>query len=157
MDASPIQQRSVILAVDDDEDDVDLLRILFRKAGIEHPVEVHRRGEDLIAALTERLRKSIRMLPLICFLDVKMPVLNGHEVLEWIRKQRELDWLAVVMLSTSDHPLDVERAAICGAQCYLAKYPQPTVLRRVIEEAQRFATQRVAREWFGLSANLLLR
>jgi CheY-like chemotaxis protein len=153
-------QRSVILAVDDDEDDVDLMRLLFRKAGVGHPVEVYRCGEDLMEALSELLAKSVNaVLPLLCFLDVKMPSISGHDVLRWIRQQRELDGLSVVMLSSSEHPEDVKQAAIGGAQCYLAKYPQPAVLKRVLDEAERMAASgpAAAKEWFGLPANLLLR
>jgi CheY-like chemotaxis protein len=154
--ASP--QRSVILTVDDDEDDINLMQILFRKAGIDRPIEVYRRGEDLMTALSDWVKKSVdAMMPLLCFLDVKMPAVNGHDVLRWIRAQPELDRLAVVMLSSSEHPEDVMTAAKNGAQCYLAKYPHPTVLKRVVEEAERLVGLDVAREWFGLSANLLLR
>jgi len=152
-------QRSVILAVDDDDDDIDLMRLLFRKAGVTHPVEVYRQGEDLIAALTALIAKAAEAVPLICFLDVKMPGITGHEVLRWIRQHSQLDRLAVVMLSSSEHPDDVKRAAEGGAQCYLAKYPHPSVLRRVLEEAVNLGRNGnvLAKEWFGLPANLLLR
>lgn len=157
MESTP-PQRSVILSLDDDEDDIHLMRLLFRKAGVGHPVQVYQRGDELIAALTACLRKSVKaMLPLLCFLDVKMPMISGHEILAWIRSHPQLDAVPVVMLSASDHPDDVKRAADSGAQCYLAKYPQPAVLRSVISEAERLAGPRVAKEWFGLSANLMLR
>jgi CheY-like chemotaxis protein len=157
---SSIPQRTVILAVDDDKDDIDLMRLLFRKAGITHPVEVYHRGEDLIAALNALSKKSVEaVLPLLCFLDVKMPSISGHEILRWIREQPEFDSVSVVMLSSSEHPEDVKQAAAGGAQCYLAKYPQPAVLRRVLDEAERVASNgpATATEWFGLPANLLLR
>lgn len=150
--------RSVILAVDDDEDDIDLLRLLFRKAGIVHPFEVYRTGEEVVETLSAMLKKSVQaVLPLLCFLDVKMPTLNGHDVLRWIRKHPALDPISVVMLSSSEHPEDVRQAADGGAQCYLAKYPQPMVLRSVVEEAERLAARSAPKEWFGLPANLLLR
>lgn len=149
---------SFILSVDDDADDIDLLRILFRKAGITHSVEFYRRGDELITALSELVKKSVNaVLPLICFLDVQMPSLTGHEVLRWIRNQPQLNSLAVVMVSSSEHPEDVREAAKSGAQCYLAKYPHPSVLKRVVDEAQRLAGTNVAAEWFGIPANLLLR
>jgi two-component system response regulator len=152
-------QRSVILAVDDDDDDIDLMRLLFHKAGVTHPVEIYRQGEDLIAALTTLVEKSPHLLPLLCFLDVKMPSINGHELLRWIREKSQFDRLAVVMLSSSEHPEDVKQAAVGGAQCYLAKYPHPTVLKQVLDEAERVFSSgaRVSSEWFGLSSNLLLR
>ena len=161
MDHHPsTSQRQVILAVDDDEDDIDLMRLLFRKAGVVYPIEVYRRGEDLIEALSALMKRSVQsVLPLLCFLDVKMPSINGHEVLNWIRKHPQLDPVSVVMLSSSEHPDDVKRAAEGGAQCYLAKYPHPSVLKRVFEEAERLSAVGAAacKEWFGLPANLLLR
>lgn len=153
-------QRSVIIAADDDEDDIDLMRLLFRKAGISQPVEFYRRGEDLIAALTAMMAKSVQVvMPLLCFLDVKMPTVTGHELLRWIRSHPQLDGLAVVMLSSSEHPEDVRQAADNGAQCYLAKYPHPSVLKRVLDEAERMSMNgvQVCKEWFGLPANLFLR
>lgn len=153
-------KRNLIIAADDDEDDIDLMRLLFRKAGISQPVEVFRRGEDIIEALTAMMTKSIQaVMPFLCFLDVKMPTVSGHELLRWIRSHPQFDGLAVVMLSSSEHPDDVKRAADNGAQCYLAKYPDPTVLKRVVDEAERMSMNGVqaCKEWFGLPANLLLR
>ena len=153
-------ERCVILAVDDEDDDIELMRLLFQKAGITLPVQVFRRGEDLIQALTAVMAKpGDSALPLLCFLDVKMPSMNGHELLEWIRTRPQLDRLAVIMLSSSDHPVDVKQAAAGGAQCYLAKYPQPQTLRRVLEEAERRSRRADSArdEWFQLPDNLLLR
>lgn len=151
----PPQPRSVIAAVDDDEDDIDLMRMLFRKAAIRNPFHVYQRGEEVIAALSALKDSAHPVLPLLCFLDVKMPAMNGHDILKWIRAQPELNGMPVVMLSSSEHPTDVERAAENGAQCYLAKYPQPAVLRQVIEEAERFVNGAPAGECFRLPANLL--
>lgn len=158
METTLLQPRNVILSVDDDEDDLHLMKLLFRKAGVENPMQVYRRGDEIIASLSALLKRSVKaVMPLLCFLDIKMPVLDGHQVLEWIRKHPQLDPISVVMLSNSEHPEDVKRAAEGGAQCYLAKYPQPAVLRRVIDEAARVADQGPDGEWFGLPANLLLR
>jgi CheY-like chemotaxis protein len=152
-----LDQRSVIVAADDDQDDVDLLRMLFRKAGVRYRFDVFQRGEDVITALSDVLaRTGAVTMPLLCFLDVKMPALTGHDVLRWIRSQRGLDAVPIVMLSSSDHPSDVAQAAKEGAQCYLAKYPQPAVLQQVIAGAERYASGAPAAECFRLPANLLL-
>ena len=114
----------------------------------------------MMEALSALVAKSVEaVIPLLCFLDVKMPSINGHELLRWIRQHPQLDGVAVVMLSSSEHPEDVRQAAENGAQCYLAKYPHPTVLKGVLDEAERMANKgaRVCTEWFGLPANLLLR
>ena len=147
----------LILAIDDDPDDVDLLRLLLRKAGIDYPIQTYGHGDDVIAALSKLLENSLRVFrPLLCFLDVKMPALTGHDVLRWIRSQPAFKSVPVIMLSSSDHPEDIKRAAEAGAQCYLAKYPQPDVLREVVQEAERFALGAPADECFRMPTNLLL-
>jgi CheY-like chemotaxis protein len=146
-----------IFAADDDNDDLDLLRLLLRKAGLEQPLELFTHGEELVGALSKLVERSLKAVrPLLCFLDVKMPAMNGHEVLRWIRSQPALDRMPVVMLSSSEHPRDIQQAAQNGAQCYLSKYPQPTVLKQVVADAQRFALGSPAEECFCLPTNLLL-
>lgn len=146
----------IIVAVDDDGDDADLLRLLLRKAGLPNPLEIYREGEEIIHALSALLHESVNaMRPLLCFLDVKMPAMNGHDILRWIRGKPELDRLPVIMLSSSEHPRDVTQAAQGGAQCYLAKYPQPAVLKQVVAEASRFVQGAPAAECFQIPGNLL--
>jgi CheY-like chemotaxis protein len=148
----------LILALDDDADDTDIMRFLFRRAGVTHPMQIYHRGEELITELTGLLRKSARaVLPMLCFLDVNMPSMSGHDVLRWIRKEPRFDPISVVMLSSSEDPADIRQAAEAGAQCYLAKHPQPEILKRIVEEAERVELRGSARRWFGLPANLMLR
>lgn len=148
---------NIIVGVDDDADDVDLLRLLLRKAGIDRPMQFYRHGEEVIGALSELANSSLKLMrPLLCFLDVKMPAITGHDVLRWIRAQPIFNSLPVVMLSSSDHPQDIKQAMESGAQCYLAKYPQPAVLREVVDEAERFAQGTPASECFRMPTNLLL-
>jgi CheY-like chemotaxis protein len=146
-----------ILAVDDDRDDVDVLRIMLRKTGLPNPVQVYRNGEAAISGLKKWVQNSVKAIrPLLCFLDIRMPDVNGHEVLRWIRGQPALDRVPVVVLSVSEHPRDIQQAAQEGAQCYLAKYPQPAVLKEVLADATRFAEGVPAQECFCMPANLLL-
>jgi CheY-like chemotaxis protein len=152
-----IRPTNIIVGVDDDPDDVDLLRLLLRKAGIGHPLELYGHGEEIMSALSKFAETSLAAVrPLLCFLDVRMPAITGHDVLKWIRSQRVFDPIPVVMLSSSDHPEDIKQAVKNGAQCYLSKYPQPAVLREVIDEAERFAVGTPAGECFRMPTNLLL-
>src|SRR5689334_11010137 len=103
---------TIIIGADDDADDTDLLRLLLRKAGVPGPIEIYREGEKLVEALGQLVKESMNAArPVLCFLDVKMPAMNGHDVLQWIRAQRPLDRLPVVMLSSSEHPDDIKRAS----------------------------------------------
>jgi CheY-like chemotaxis protein len=157
MTTNSLHQSPVILAVDNDKDDLTLLTLLLRKAGVEHPLELYREGEEIVAALRRAVESSMKALrPILCFLDVRMERFTGHDVLRWIRAQPALNNLPVVMLSQSDSPRDVTAAVQHGAQCYLTKYPQPAVLREVVSEAERFALGAPADECFRLPTNQLL-
>jgi two-component system, response regulator len=157
MHTMTISPKSVIFAADDDQDDLTLLRLLLRKAGVEHPLQLYREGEEIVSALSHVLQNSVNAIrPLLCFLDVKMSTLTGHDVLRWIRAQPALDALPVVMLSGSEHPRDVAAAIQNGAQCYLTKYPQPAVLREIVDDAERFRTGAPADECFRIPTNQLL-
>jgi CheY-like chemotaxis protein len=154
MTTSIVRTDGIIVGADDDADDVDLLRLLLRKAGVDCPQRFYRHGEEVIAAFREFAQAAIR--PLLCFLDVKMPAITGHDLLRWIREQPKFNSMPIVMLSSSDHPRDIKEAVERGAQCYLAKYPQPSVLREVISEAWRFVEGTPAGECFRFPTNLLL-
>ena len=152
-----LNPESAIFAVEDDHDDLELLRILLRKAGVPNPVKWFRSGEAAISALSKLVKNSLNgVRPFLCFLDPKMAEQSGHEVLRWIREQAALARLPVVMLSSSEHPRDIQQAAQSGAQCYLAKYPQPTVLKQIVEDAERFVAGSPAEECFRIPENLLL-
>ena len=93
-------------------------------------------------------------VPRIVLLDINLPDRDGFSVLRELRDRYAT--IAVIMLSSSDHPADIKRAAEAGAQCYLAKYPQPGVLKEVVGEAERFALGAPADECFRMPSNLLL-
>ncbi len=64
-----------------------------------------------------------------------MPKTDGFELLAWLRKQTDFEGLTIVVMSSSDHPADVERAQKLGADHYLLKYPGPERIAEVIAAA----------------------
>lgn len=69
------------------------------------------------------------------FVDLKMPAPDGFEVLCWIRAQRELAHIQVVVLSGSIDPKDMRRSAELRADLYLPKFPSDGTLARVVTNA----------------------
>lgn len=63
-------------------------------------------------------------LPFVIFMDLKLPYLDGFEVLSWIRAQPALQSIVVVVLSGSDETRDHQKAYALGARTYLVKPPQ---------------------------------
>ena len=114
----------VILVADDTENDILLLRHAFGRAHILNPVRMVLDGDEAVAYLAGEAKFSDRStypLPVLLLLDVKMPKRDGFEVLEWIRTQRQLAGLNVVMFSSSNQARDVSRAHEFGAKSYLVK------------------------------------
>ena len=124
---------NAILVAEDDADDLYLLRRLLNKAGVKNPVVSCRNGDEAVSFLrvvAANGEKASR--PCLVFLDIKMPKLDGFEVLRWIRKQTTLKTLPVVMLSGSDEPGDMARAAELGATRYLIKHPSPDEIAELL-------------------------
>jgi CheY-like chemotaxis protein len=149
-DAAP---EPTLFAVDDEADDRQFFARLLAAPGLEYPCQFFASGEEMIDALLLVMRGAPP--PLACFIDVKMSGMNGFDVLRWIRCQRSLDDVPLVMLSSSDDPQKLGEARCFGAQCYMAKFPTPLQLRTVIIEAQRYSAARTREVAFNLPCNLL--
>src|SRR5579859_6150863 len=130
--------RATILVVEDNEDHVFLLKHAFQKAGILNPVQVANNGEDAIAYLEGTgLYSNWKEFPLPSFilLDLKLPGLDGLEVLRWIRQQPGLKALRVAMLTSSDLGQEINASYEAGANVFLTK---PMDLHRLIEMMRVF-------------------
>ena len=119
-----------ILHVEDNPDDVMLVGLAFRKAGLTVQLETVMDGDKAIASLENGLGAKP---PACVLLDIKLPFRSGLEVLEWIRQQPKLKRLPVIMLTSSSEPADINRAYDLGANSYLVK---PAELEQLIELAR---------------------
>ncbi len=129
---------SAILLVEDNEDDVFLMRHALNGAGVANPVFVVETGQqavDYLSGVGPYRDRSQYPMPVVVFLDLKLPLMSGHEVLAWIRGQRQLESLVVVVLTSSNEPSDVRRSYSLGANSYLVK---PLNARQVIDLAKAF-------------------
>jgi CheY-like chemotaxis protein len=135
-----VPEHAVILLVEDREDDVLLIRRAFKKAGLDTPLHVVADGNEAIAYLSGERQYANRAehpLPDLILLDLKMPGLDGFEILAWIRQQPGIRGIAVVVLTSSDQIRDVNRAYALGANSFLVKpidFENYTELSRLIHE-----------------------
>ncbi len=117
-------ERYTILLVEDDPNDIILIKRAFGKASVVNPIQVVEDGEEAIAYLTGKDPYSNREkypLPILMLLDLKLPRKSGHEVLEWLRSQPGLRRVTVVVLTASQQINDINRAYDLGANSYLVK------------------------------------
>ena len=113
-----------ILLIEDDENDVILVRRALRRSGLEVELRVVRDGGQAIAYLQGAgayADRASHRLPSLLLLDLKMPGRSGFEVLAWVRAQPALRHVPLVVLTSSRESGDVERAYEAGASSYLVK------------------------------------
>ncbi|HUR47417.1 MAG TPA: response regulator [Candidatus Saccharimonadales bacterium] len=112
-----------LLIVDDSDDDIFFLTRALRKSGIALPVDCAANGAQGIKYLQSYLNNPHPKdeLPSMVLLDLKMPLVDGHQVLEWIRGQPALNQLPVYILSSSQLDLDISKAKKSGAADYWVK------------------------------------
>lgn len=117
----------VILLAEDNPDDAFIFKIMFGRAKVPHTLNIVQDGQQAIDWLDGKAGYDDRErfpLPEILLLDLKMPIRNGFEVLEWVRAQPQFEKLQVIVLSSSDDNRDVKRAYQLGATNYFVKSPQ---------------------------------
>ena len=122
-----------VLHVDDDSNDILLVRRAFQKAGVETPpanVGDGLEAEDYLAGRGEYSDRARYPLPSLVLLDIKLPKKSGLEVLGWMREQPDLRLIPVIMLTSSQNNGDIRRAYELGANSYLVK---PTEIGTLVE------------------------
>src|SRR5215469_3895428 len=137
-------ERSTILIAEDTEADVVLLRLAFQKAEINASLQVVRDGQQAIWYLsgTDGYEDRQRYpLPDLLLLDLKMPLVDGFQVLAWRREHPSLWLMPVVALSSSVLAEDVAKVLQLGANSYVEK---PVGLDRLTEAAGA-----IGRFWLG--------
>jgi CheY-like chemotaxis protein len=113
-----------VLLVEDDLNDIFLVKRAFKIAKMENPLQVVTDGQEAIQYLRGEGKYSDRTahpLPKLIVMDIKMPRKTGFEVLEWVKRDGPLRRIPVIIVSSSDNPADVNRAYEHGANAYMIK------------------------------------
>lgn len=113
-----------MLVIDDCEEDVALLQRAFLKAGLGVTLHTARDGEEAIEYLEGKGKfrdRSVHPMPRLVLLDLKMPKMDGFDVLAWLSNHPKLKCLPVTVFSSSSQRRDIDRAYELGANSYLCK------------------------------------
>jgi CheY-like chemotaxis protein len=124
----------MILLVEDEGADVFLMERAMKKAQLSLPMHNVKNGKEAIEYLQAAGKfhdRSLYPIPSIIFLDIKMPFMNGFEVLNWIKGQPSFNNIPVMMLTSSLEESDRQRAEVLGAKGFFIKPPTPEKLREI--------------------------
>ena len=130
-----------VLIAEDDASDIFLLKRAFAMAQVPATLHFVRDGQEAIDYLEGGAAYNNRAeypLPDLMILDLKMPRLNGFDVLKWLRGQPGLKRLLVTVLTSSDQPDDINRAYDLGANSYLLKPHNSNELSELVGQVKRY-------------------
>jgi len=108
----------MVLLAEDDEDDKEFIKLAFKKVAAKQRLHITDNGQE---ALNFLLPLKENDLPCLIVLDLNMPVLNGLQTLEALKKIPKFQKIPIVILSTSDNYDDKSRCLSKGATEYLVK------------------------------------
>ena len=134
----------VILIVDDDPNDVLFLKRAFGRIGVRQEIRAVHDGMEAISYLEGSgpyVDRDAHPLPCLLLLDIKMPRMNGFELLRWLRGQKDFKDLPVCMITSSDDLGDREEAGRHGIEVYCVKPVAFADLLRMAERIRREAEQ----------------
>jgi two-component system response regulator len=115
------RQCADILLVEDNPDHVELILRTLRGNNLLNQVHVVTNGEEALDFLYRRGKYSDAPRPVLILLDIKLPRVDGIEVLRRIKADPELRSIPVVMLTTSADEQEIVESYSCGANSYIVK------------------------------------
>ena len=130
-----------ILLVEDDPNDVWLVKHAFQSTNISNPLRIVNDGQEAVDYLRGAGPfgdRSAFPLPKLVLLDLKMPRLNGFDVITWMRKHFPWKLTPIIVLSSSALPQDVNRAYELGANAYMVKPADYRALERLFRTIADF-------------------
>lgn len=110
-----------ILLVEDNEMDIDLTLQAFTEYAIANPIEVCRDGEEALTYIEQHASADESRLPILVLLDLRLPKVDGLEVLRYARQQAVWRQLPIVVMTTSRENQDINTAYQLGANSYIIK------------------------------------
>jgi len=125
-----------ILLVEDNPMDVDLTQRAFQRQQVPNPIQIAWDGEQALSFIPRW--DSGESTPLLILLDLKLPKMDGFEVLRVLKDHPEYQNIPVVILTTSTEENDVRSAYQGGANSYLSKPVDFETFVQIVENIQNY-------------------
>ncbi|MFH7026172.1 MAG: response regulator [Heteroscytonema crispum UTEX LB 1556] len=129
-----------LLVIEDSDEDFEALRRVIRRQGVVNPVFRCTDGDEALDFLYHTGAYSdvnTAPRPSIILLDLNLPGTDGREILDQIKRDKNLKNIPVVVFTTSSNPRDIE---ICYQYCVTSYILKPIDIKRLVETIQGFIT-----------------
>ncbi|MFN3800729.1 response regulator [Belliella pelovolcani] len=110
-----------ILLVEDNEGDILLTLEALEEAKMKNTISVVKDGERAIQYVEKNGEYKDAITPDLIILDVNLPKLNGHEVLQYFKNSELYKHIPIIMLTTSSSPKDINESYKNHVNCYITK------------------------------------
>ena len=127
-----------ILLVEDNAMDLDLTLQAFAEGSILNPIVTCRDGDEALDYMAQHANPSDPHLPLLVLLDLRMPKVDGLEVLRAFRQHPNWQKVPVIVMTTSRENSDVQTAYGLGANAYIVKPVEFAPFAEVVKAIQVF-------------------
>ncbi len=137
-ESEAIEVDGTILVIEDDDEDVFILRRALNKSPINIRLDVARNGQEAIDYLVERFEtRKLQDLSLI-LLDLNMPLMDGHAFMKLIRSDERFSTLPIVVLTTSREQEIIRRAHADGANAVVSKADTLEGMMEIVDTIVQF-------------------
>ena len=129
-------EKTILLVEDNKKDELLTMRAL-KKINVANRIDVARDGQEAIDYLLGEGSDgagAARELPAVVILDLKLPKLDGHEVLQRIRSDARTELLPVVILTSSDEEKDIVESYRHGANSFVSKPVNIDAFTKAVKE-----------------------
>jgi two-component system, response regulator len=127
-----------VLLVDDDPNDEELAKIALETLSVPHTLIIKRDGAEVLEFLRALEGPSDSSWPQLILLDLKLPKVDGLEVLRVLRSEEKTQTLPIVIFTSSSELRDLERSYELGANAYIRKPVDFSDYRKTMEDMGRF-------------------
>lgn len=126
------------MMVDDDEGDALMTREALADANVANNFHVVHDGLEALQFLRKEAPHSDAPTPDIVLLDINMPRMNGHEVLQWMRSEKQYKRTPVIIWTTSSSEADIIKSYDESANCFITKPMRLEEFNDVVQAINRF-------------------
>jgi len=145
IEGNEMDEKATILMAEDDEGHVTLIKRNLRRSGITNRMHHFKDGQETLDFIFRRGKGPhwLTGTGYLLLLDLRMPKVNGVEVLKQIKKHHKLRKMPVIIVTTADNPADVEKCKNLGCHDYITK---PVDYKNFVETIRKLGNLLMAME-----------